>query len=99
MKTQVKPSVIHGMGLFAAKTIRKGAVIGEIKGQVVTEDGPHVLWLSEQHGVHVENDMRYINHDDEPNAAYFDDLKVRALRAIKPGEEITHDYTGETSDD
>ena len=42
---------------------------------------------------HVQCDLRYINHSDEPNAVYFDTLEVCALTDIAPGEEITHDYT------
>jgi len=37
-------------------------------------------------------DLRFINHSDEPNAAYYDTLEVCALTDIAPGEEITHDY-------
>ena len=38
------------------------------------------------------NELRYINHSDEPNAAYCDDLTVVALRDIHPGQEIVHNY-------
>jgi SET domain-containing protein len=51
-----------------------------------------VLWLNSQHGLQVHGDFRYINHSAEPNAVYYDNLEVAALRDIHPGEEITHDY-------
>lgn len=92
---RVQPSAIHGQGLFATALIPADAVIGELVGNIVFEDGPHVLWLDETRGVHVVNDMRYINHSDSPNACYYDDLTVVALRDIQPGEEITHDYRGD----
>ena len=57
-------------------------------------DGEYVLWLDEENGIHVRCDLRYINHSDEPNAAYYDTLEVCALTDIAPGEEITHDYLG-----
>ena len=55
-------------------------------------DGAHVLWLDETRGVEVTCDLKYINHSDRPNACYYDDLSVVALRDIEPDEEITHDY-------
>ncbi|MEM9791045.1 MAG: SET domain-containing protein-lysine N-methyltransferase [Planctomycetota bacterium] len=88
----VRDSPIHGKGLFAARRIRKGEVIGQIVGRLTTDDGPYVLWINESLGVEVHNDLRYINHSEAPNAAYFDDGEVAAIRAIEPGEEITHDY-------
>jgi len=47
-----------------------------------------------ENGFHVKCDLRFINHSDEPNAAYYDTLEVLALTDIAPGEEITHDYQG-----
>ena len=95
----VRPSVIHGSGLFATQAIAAGTIIGLLEGRPTSVDGPHVLWLDEQRGIEVTNDMRYINHDDEPNACYYDDLTVVALRDIEPGEEITHDYDGDGESD
>ncbi len=89
---RVGPSPIHGMGLFAAQRIAAGQIIGRIEGMVRTEDGPHVLWVSEHFGVEVTNAMRFINHDENPNACYYDDMTVAALRDIEAGEEITHHY-------
>ena len=89
---EIKSSVIHGKGLFATQRIASGAVIGVIEGRPTRDDGPHVLWLTEDLGFHVLNDMRYINHCSDPNAAYFDDGEVIALRDILPGQEITHNY-------
>ena len=91
----IKKSSIHGRGLFATQRIRKGAVIGQIEGSITRRNGAHVLWLSHELGVRVTNKFRYVNHSDEPNAAYFDDATLVALRTIRPGEEITHDYSGD----
>jgi len=46
----------------------------------------------EENVFYVKCDLRFINHSDEPNAAYFDTLEVGALTDIAPGEEITDDY-------
>lgn len=92
---QVQPSTIHGMGLFATGRIEEGEILGQLEGHWVTEDGAHVLWVDETRGYQVSNIFRYINHHAAPNAAYYDDLTVVALRAIEAGEEITHDYGGD----
>ncbi|MEM7624979.1 MAG: SET domain-containing protein [Planctomycetota bacterium] len=91
----VRPSGIHGLGLFANQFIPAGTELGTLKGEPTTDDGPYVLWLDETRGFRVENDLRYINHDSEPNAAYYDDLTVAAIADIRPGQEITHHYDGD----
>jgi len=92
----VKESIIHGYGLFALQDIRAGEIIGLIECTRPTRlDSPYVLWLDDDRPVEVINDMKYINHSDDANAAYYDDLTVVALRDIRAGEEITHDYLGD----
>ena len=91
-KTYVSESPIHGKGLFAAQRIAAGSLLGRIKGIPSQADGSHVLWLSETRAIEVTCDLRYINHADEPNACYYDDLSVVALRDIEADEEITHNY-------
>jgi hypothetical protein len=90
--TYVGDSEIHGQGLFARVDIPGDMVIGTLKGRRCKREGAYVLWLSETQGFEVRCNLRYINHADTPNACYYDDLSVVALRDIKPGEEITHDY-------
>ena len=91
-KVEIKPSHIHGMGLFAKKKIKQGEVIGSIKPKPAKKDGPHVLWVSESEGYQVDGPLKYINHCIEPNACYYDDLTVVALQDIAAGDEITHNY-------
>jgi len=90
--TYIATSKIHGNGLFARSYIAKNSIIGWLRGKPCSEDGCYVLWISETDAVEVECDLRYINHADNPNACYYDDLSVVALRDILPDEEITHDY-------
>ncbi len=90
--TYVARSKIHGRGLFAREPIKNGDVIGWIEGKPSRKDGSYVLWISARRGIEVTCKLRYINHSDRPNACYYDDLSVVALRDIEPGEEITHDY-------
>jgi len=92
----VDESAIHGKGLFARAYISAGEVIAIASGEHTNEDGPHVLWINDEAGFHVQCDMRFINHSEEPNACYYDTLEVCALRDIAPGDEITHNYEGIT---
>jgi SET domain-containing protein len=90
--TLIANSPIHGKGLFAAATIEKDSVIGHLKGRKTQKDGMYVLWLDHETGFEVTCDFKYINHSDAPNACYYDDKSVVALRDIEAGEEITHNY-------
>ena len=96
MKDQLvyaKQSKIHGMGLFAKKNIKAGEVLGSVEGKATKRDGPYVLWRDEKNGgFKVDCVLKYINHNSRPNACYYDDLTVVALRNIKKNDEITHDY-------
>lgn len=93
--TYAAKSRIHGMGLFARKRILKDTVIGYLQGELTDRNGIHVLWLDEETGFKVSCDLKYINHSDSPNACYFNDKSVVALRDIAVDEEITHNYDGD----
>ncbi|WP_198265319.1 SET domain-containing protein-lysine N-methyltransferase [sulfur-oxidizing endosymbiont of Gigantopelta aegis] len=88
----VGESKIHGKGLFAARDIKKGELLGEFKCQPTKKDGAHVIWMAEDRAYKVLDDFKYINHDDRANAAYYDDFTVMAIKKIKKDDEITHYY-------
>ena len=92
----VGESGIHGKGLFAARKIKEGDLLGVLECKVTKKDGPHVLTVDGgKDGVKrykVLCDFKYINHSRKPNVAYYDDLTVVALKNIKPHEELTHHY-------
>jgi len=90
--TYVSDSRIHGQGLFARTTIVKNTIIGTLRGRPCKNDGCYVLWLSDTQGFKVSCDLKFINHADNPNACYYDNLSVVALRNIEADEEITHNY-------
>lgn len=96
--TIVKTSLIHGKGLFAAKAITEGQIIGQIVGVKTQTDGPYVLWIDKNNSIEVTGDLKYINHSQKPNACYYDDLTVIALKDIAIGDEITHHYGDEWFD-
>ncbi len=87
----VDKSPIHGKGMFARKRIKANMTLGPLLGKPARKDGTYILWLSDTEGFRVTNDFRFINHDSDPNCA-LTDVDVVTLRAIKPGEELTHDY-------
>lgn len=90
-------SGIHGTGLFAARRIRRGEYIGTFHGPPARRDGTHVLWVypAEGEGTPVgrrgRNLLRYLNHDDRPNAV-FEGFDLYACRSIAEHDEITIDY-------
>ncbi len=88
----VKISTIHGKGLFALKTIKKGQIIGHFTGNKTKKPSAYTLWIKPNHSIDVDGPLKYINHSKQPNACYYDDLSVVALKTIKKDEEITHDY-------
>jgi SET domain-containing protein len=87
---KVDRSPIHGYGCFATETITQHALIGQFECTPTEDNGPHVLWLDDDPFL-VTNELRFLNHHGEPNAVV-DELEVRALRGIAPGEEITIHY-------
>ncbi len=91
-KIYPKKSALHGTGLFAKQKIKSGEIIGQIAANPTQESGLHVLWVSENEQHKVTGPLKYINHSAQPNACYYDDLSVVALRTIYPDDEITHNY-------
>ena len=91
----VRPSRIHGFGLFAQAFIPAESYIGDYVGPAVAEDGRYVLWVEEDDGswsgVDGRNALRYLNHDPTPNAE-LSGIELYALSDIERGEEITIHY-------
>ena len=93
-----------GLGLFARVPIRKGQFIVRYSGRKISTemaDDLDTRYLFEINarwtidGATRRNTARYINHSCRPNAeVYFVKhvIKIRAIRNIKPGDEITYHY-------
>ncbi len=100
-KFEVKQSAIHGKGLFATATIAPGEYIGIYQGKITHEIDTYVLWMTDEqdqeYGIDGENELRYVNHHTDPNAAFYD-AELYAERQITAGQEITHHY-GQAFDD
>lgn len=101
-KVSIRPSTIHGLGLFAERDFEVDDVIGLYEGPEVDFVGDHVLWIYDEdedreYGIDGQSETRYVNHSSKPNA-YFNGEVLEAIRPIEKGEEITHDY-GEAWED
>jgi uncharacterized protein len=93
-----------GLGLFARVAIKKGQFIIRYNGRKLTTEQADRLdnrYLFEVNarwtidGSNRRNRARYINHACRPNAeVYFIKhvIKIRAIKNIKPGDEITYHY-------
>jgi uncharacterized protein len=93
-----------GLGLFARVPVKKGQfIIRYIGRKIRTEitedlDTRYLFEINERwtiDGSNRRNRARYINHSCRPNAeVYFVKLviKIRAIKSIKPGDEITYHY-------
>jgi SET domain-containing protein len=95
---------LAGLGMFACEPIKKGRFIARYSGRKIDTDKADELnnkylfeinarWTID--GASRSNVARYINHSCRPNAEpYFVKhvIKIRAIKNIKPDEEITYNY-------
>ena len=93
-----------GLGLFATEEIKKGAFIIEYWGRCVSNrvaddlDNRYLFEVNSRwtiDGSTRRNTARYINHSCRPNAEaniIRRVIKIRAIKSIKPGDEITYNY-------
>lgn len=102
----VAPSPIHGEGVFAAGDLRQGDRILTIDDSNVVPEGSPLEEVEREHGHHCDylaggkvviltSPDGCFNHSCEPNTFVKTLGGVRyciALRDIRAGEELTHDY-------
>ena len=85
-----------GKAVFATRRIFDGTCIGEIEGEVISDDEYRSRYAFDlENGAQLEPapPFRFVNHSCEPNSGFRDGLDLVALRDILPGEEITWDYS------
>lgn len=101
-----------GLGLFTTKPIKKGQIIVEYTGPLLTDEqmekkgGKYLFALGKDwtiDGSGRNNLARYINHwcvqtNCEP-IQYAKRIKIRATKNIKPGTELHYDYGKEYFDE
>ncbi len=110
--TEVRPSPIHGKGLFATRAIGKGEIVAAKGGHVLTKQawtalerdlGPADIQVSDDLFIapvtqtQRDGSMLYTNHSCDPNLAIQGQIVLVAMRDIAPGEELTIDWA--TTDD
>lgn len=81
----IKPSEIHGLGIFTIDNIDKNHILGIT--HIYDVRFPDCYIRTPLGG--------FINHSESPNVEFYVDgdfLKIRALRNILSGEEITGKY-------
>lgn len=105
--TYLAPSKIHGLGLFAAQYIGKGAKIWTLNtcvDRILTEEQlnmlPPVVQKRIMHHTYVNahglivlsgDGSQYMNHSDYPNVVDHG-YECYALKDIRAGEELTCNY-------
>lgn len=83
---------INGLGLFSSKDVKKGEVLFELIGPIISE--PTRTSIQLQENLHVENELgSLVNHSCNANATVDRSLKaIVSIRHIEAGEEITFNY-------
>lgn len=96
-KIDVRPSRIHGVGVFATRDLKADELIARWHGRVVEQSGLYVGWTEasgeERRLIELSGRLQYLNHSCNPNAQLLRSTLV-ATRPIPAGEEITINYGG-----
>jgi SET domain-containing protein len=114
-KTEVRVSKIHGRGLFAAAGIAKDEIVAIKGGHVVDRktlreeitpvlDAVEIqigddLFIAPVTKEERELSMLYSNHSCDPNLGVRGEITFVAMRDIRAGEELTHDWAMTDDDD
>jgi SET domain-containing protein len=113
-QTQVKPSAIHGRGLFAIAPIAQGEIVCVKGGHIFNRPALRVLqprlgsaeiqiaedlFIGPITEAEREGSMIFSNHSCDPNIGVQGQIVFVALRDIVAGEELTHDWATTDDDD
>jgi len=114
-KTEVRESKIHGRGLFATADIAEGEVVAvkgghiisreQLRGQVTPRLGPVEIQIGDDLFItpvtqgQRDGSMLYSNHSCNANLGMRGEITFVALRDIRAGEELTHDWATTDDDD
>src|SRR4030095_12517582 len=107
-KTEVRDSKIHGRGLFAIADIAKNEIVAIKGGHIVDRKslrekitpllGPVEIQIGDDLFIaplteeERELSMLYLNHSCDPNLGVRGEITFVAMRDIRAGEELTHDW-------
>jgi len=114
-KTEVRESKIHGRGLFATADIAKDEVVAAKGGHIISRKqlrekvtpqlGPVEIQIGDDLFIapvteeEREGSMLYSNHSCDPNLGMRGEITFVAMRNIRAGEELTHDWATTDDDD
>ena len=113
-KTEVRESTIDGRGLFALEPIAAGEIVavkgghiigGDVLRQIAPRLGPAEIQIGDDLFVcpvteeEREGSMIFSNHSCEPNVGVRGQIVFVAMREIRAGEELTHDWAMTDDDD
>jgi SET domain-containing protein len=113
-KTEIRESAIHGRGLFAIAPIAQGEVVAVKGGHIVSREqlreitptlGPVEIQIGDDLFIapvtpeEREASMLYSNHSCTANLGMRGEITFVALRDIRAGEELTHDWCVTDDDD
>lgn len=100
---EVRPSPIHGTGMFATRLIHAGEIVVIIGGTVMsdTEFRAFTATVSHYNAIQIGEDVHLVdtptsptgmNHSCDATLWMRDEVTVVARRDIAAGEELTQDY-------
>jgi len=114
-KTEVRESKIHGRGLFAIADIAKDEIVAVKGGRIVDRKmlrekitprlGPVEIQIDDDLFIAPVTDeerelsMLYSNHSCDANLGIRGEITLVAMRDIRAGEELTHDWATTDDDD
>jgi hypothetical protein len=114
-KTEARKSNIHGRGLFAIADIAKNEIVAVKGGHIVDGKtlrekitprlGPVEIQIDDDLFIAPVTDeerelsMLYLNHSCDPNVGVRGEITFAAMREIRAGEELTHDWAMTDDDD
>jgi SET domain-containing protein len=114
-KTEVRESKIHGCGLFATADITKDEIVAVKGGRIVDRETLREkitpllgsveiqidadLFIAPVTDEERELSMLYSNHSCDANLGICGQITFVAMRDIRAGEELTHDWATTDDDD
>jgi len=114
-KTEIRESGIHGRGLFATGGITKGEIVAVKGGHIIDRNTLREkitpvlgaveiqigddLFMAPVTEEERELSMLYSNHSCDPNLGMRGEITFVAMRDIRAGEELTHDWAMTDDDD
>jgi hypothetical protein len=113
-KTEVRESSIQGRGLFASADMAKDEIVAIKGGHIITREqlrefapqlGPAEVQIADNLFIcpvteeERESSMIFSNHSCDPNIGVNGQIVFVAMRNIRAGEELTHDWAMTDDDD